>query len=228
MHPELTMSTGFSDIKSEDLFKKAGGPQLSLQETEINKKNRYEVRAEFMERLGKVQAYFNLDRSEAARRIYIDQFILEALERSESQSLIITPEENIAADRARVGHGPLDYLASAIDSETENPIYWPSVVIEAKRGHQKLNHAFWQMLAQIFTLHQVTEKNELFRGVASDGRYWTFAELHILVDRHDNTDKEYTVFHSPRLDSANEESVMDIISLLIRFFMYYNYRDGIL
>ena len=91
--------------------------------------------------LTSVQDLWNLDRSETARRVYIDAWITQAIAAARNGTCIITPEETIAANCGRAWRAP----RPRGDSTTSFARWWrglclgavvpeyaPSVIIEAK------------------------------------------------------------------------------------------------
>ncbi|TPK93180.1 MULTISPECIES: hypothetical protein [unclassified Mesorhizobium] len=186
----------------------------------------------FRAQLDNVRSRFNLDQSEAARRIFIDLFIAEALIGA-SRNAIVTTEYNISADPARLGHGRLDYLISSIDSAKKVPIYFPSIVIEAKKDLLKPDNATrengqWQLLSELLTLVQLSGKKKPFlppflRGIFTDGRYWNFIE----VSLNDPKGNPY-VMRSGRIDIVNANNQISDKATVVQNILQYwlaNYSE---
>jgi hypothetical protein len=171
---------------------------------------------DFTTRLTNIKDWWNLDRSEAARRSYIDPFVYEAMDKSESESLIVTAEEHIASNLTQFGHGYLDYLVSAIDAHTTTPIYNPSIIIEAKlsiAGDPPNGQN--QLLAEMVTLWQIKQTQQGYtRGVLTNGRFWKFYEMHMSAG---------LILMSPVYDSLGDISqTRGVVSFLAKFFAMYD------
>ena len=137
--------------------------------------------------LTSVQDLWNLDRSEAARRVYINAWITQAMAAARNGTCIVTPEETIAATLggpgALPGHGRIDYLicemvAGPIGAVV--PEYAPSVIIEAKLDLSVAAFSgVGQLVAELETLRvkKANYGDDPLRGVVTDGRRWRFVEL---------------------------------------------------
>ena len=137
--------------------------------------------------LTSVQDLWNLDRSEAARRVYINAWITQSMAAARNGTCVITPEETIAATLggpgALPGHGRIDYLICEMVAGpmlgAVVPEYAPSVIIEAKLD---LSIAAFsgvgQLVAELETLRvKANYGTDPLRGVITDGRHWRFVEL---------------------------------------------------
>jgi hypothetical protein len=191
-----------------------GGGQVTFHDNLRPAFSRVQLSDEFAARLANTRNWWNLDRSEASRRTYIDNFIYYAIGLSRSNTLIVTPEENIAPNTARLGSGRIDYLLSAINAQTAVPIYNPSVVIEAKAflGGAALGEN--QLLAELMTLWQITPSQQGFtHGVLTDGRFWKFYEWNMASG---------DIFGSVIYDSQDEQGLIATMSILTKFFRNYD------
>lgn len=168
---------------------------------------------DFDERLRNIKNWWNLDRSEAARRTYIDAFVYEAMAKSKSPSLIVTAEEYVANNAAWLGYGYFDYLLSAIDRDSGRPIYTPSIVIEAK-AYIPGNPLYGQnqLLAEMVTLWQI-KGTDITRGVLTDGRFWKFYELNMTTGF-----LPASIFYDTE---TGEEHLTAVVGLLNKFFNMY-------
>jgi hypothetical protein len=122
-----------------------------------------------------IKSRWNLDRSEAARRVYVDAFLQEALQDATIQS-IITVEENIVDNGQVLGAGYLDYIVAAIAGGKVQ--YEPSVIIEAKKGMTTTvirEQYQWQLLAEMSSaINSPKVKRDYCYGILTDGRFWSF------------------------------------------------------
>jgi hypothetical protein len=170
---------------------------------------------DIVNRLKNIQNWWNLDRSEAARRAYIDAFVYEAMVKSKAPSLIVTAEEFISPDRTRAGHGYLDYLVSPIDADTGRPFYTPSVIIEAKAFIPgNLVNGQNQLLAEMLTVWQIKQTSQGFtHGVLTDGRFWKFYEMHMISSY---------LFASPFYDAAEIAQLTNVVGMIAKFFAMYD------
>lgn len=170
---------------------------------------------DFLQRLQNIRNWWNLDRSEAARRTYIDAFIYLAMDYAQSTSLIVTPEEYIAPNLLRLGAGYLDYLLAAINRQTTAPIYNPSVIIEAKASLAGATpDGQNQLLVEMVTLWQIEQTQQgLTHGVLTDGRFWKYYEMHMSAG---------TILATPLYDSNDLQQMPAVLGLLAKFFKLYN------
>jgi hypothetical protein len=217
------MSRAFSDYNSLSFQNMLAAISQALNKTISFQDNSAPVIAnpvqlspDFTIRRTNIKDWWNLDRSEAARRSYIDPFVYEAMDKSESESLIVTAEEYIASNSTQVGNGYLDYLVSAIDEHTTIPIYNPSIIIEAKvsiAGDPPNGQN--QLLAEMVTLWQIKETQQGYtRGVLTDGRFWKFYEMHMSPG---------LILMSPVYDSEGDISqIIGVVSFLAKFFAMYD------
>lgn len=177
---------------------------------------------DFDARLKNIKNWWNLDRSEAARRSYIDAFVYEAMNASKARRLIVTAEETVPENNTRLGHGSIDYLVADIDRDTSAPIHNPSVIIEAKKATTFLPNSppngENQLLAEMATLWQIKQTQQGFiHGVLSDGRFWKFYEINassglfLLTNVYDT-----------------EADVTAPIALLSKFFELYDANTSLL
>lgn len=159
-----------------------------------------------------VQSRFNLDASEAARRILLDQFLLCALKRSSNQHAIVTAEHSIGNDQRRLGCGRLDYLISSIEKNGP-PIVMPNLIVEAKKDDRTYDDGLWQLLAEMVTAAQLafTRLDDyplLLRGVLTNGQSWTFVELYTrTVHTADHQAKGYRLVTTPDTSIGNEQAL---------------------
>ncbi|MDX8504727.1 hypothetical protein [Mesorhizobium captivum] len=190
----------------------------------------------FRARLDNVRSRFNLDQSEAARRIFIDLFIAEALVGA-SHNAIVTTEYNISADKTRpgrLGHGRLDYFISSVDAKKVAPIYFPSIVIEAKKDLLTPDNATrengqWQLLSELITLVQLSGMKPPFlppflRGIFTDGRYWNFIEVSLGVPKGNNP----YVMRSGKIDIVDgRNQISDKATVVQNILQYWlaNYSE---
>ncbi|MEX0955626.1 MAG: hypothetical protein WDZ83_10480 [Rhizobiaceae bacterium] len=121
----------------------------------------------------------NSDSSEAARRIAIDLFVVEAL--TDSRHGILTAERSFPIDATKIANGSLDYLISSIEYEGDI-ILFPSIVIEAKKKNGQMARALWQLLAELARMYQdygtaYQSMPQFLRGIVTDGRFWQFIEV---------------------------------------------------
>ncbi|HEX8175065.1 MAG TPA: hypothetical protein VF543_08100 [Pyrinomonadaceae bacterium] len=191
-----------------------GGGTVTFTDDLVPAFSRIQLTDDFVTRLTNTRNWWNLDRSEASRRTYIDNFIYYAMALSRSQSLIVTPEESIAPNMARIGSGRIDYLLSAINENTAVPIYNPSVIIEAKAFLGDAPVGENQLLAEMMTLWQITASQQgLAHGILTDGRYWKFYEIAMASGY---------IFASRIYDSRNDQGLITIMSVLTKFFRLYD------
>jgi hypothetical protein len=136
--------------------------------------------------LANVQDLWNLDRSEAARRVYIDAWLTSAMVAARNGTSVITPEENIAINNPiNAGHGRIDYLICEMvpglgPAAPGNvvPEYAPSVIVESKRDLSVAQFdGIGQLVAEIDTLRRLKVYNNPLRGIVTDGRHWRFIEM---------------------------------------------------
>lgn len=218
------MSRAFSEYNSLSFpqnmltaISQALNKTISFQDNSVpNIVNPVQLPPDFTTRLTNIKNWWNLDRSEAARRSYIDPFVYEAMGQSKSPSLIVTAEEYIASNSTQLGHGYLDYLVSAINKDTTTPIYSPSIIIEAKvsivgdppNGQN-------QLLAEMVTLWQMKQTQQGYtHGVLTDGRFWKFYEMHMSAG---------LILMSPVYDSEGDISqTIVVVSFLQKFFAMYD------
>jgi len=183
----------------------------------------------FSVQLTNIKSRFNLDRSESARRVYIDVFLHEALP-SAAREAIITIEEAISA--AAIGQGTVDYIVAAVLAGSETVQYQPSIIIEAKKGMSTvaLRDGYqWQLLAEMAAAKECYDatpgaiKNRgHYYGVLSDGRYWTFYSVSTIVDRTNHL----TAYRSDLLDSETASDCKLIIGSLRYWMAQYTNASG--
>jgi hypothetical protein len=209
----------FNNLNSQNMLtaiSQALNKNITIQDNSgPNNVNPVQLPTDFTTRLAKIKEWWNLDRSEAARRSYIDPFVYEAMKASKSGSLIVTPEEGIPANLTQFGHGYLDYLVSAIDAETATPINSPSIIIEAKRSIAGIPpDGQNQLLAEMVTLWQIKQTKQGYtRGVLTDGRSWKFYEMYMSTG---------LILMSPVYDSEDLPQAVTVASFLAKFFAMYN------
>jgi len=162
--------------------------------------------------LDNIESRWNLDRSEAARRTYIDLFLHEAINSTHAnRRAIITVEENIPYSSNIVGHGRLDYIISAIDASTKTPIYVPSIVIEAKKSVS--NNDIWQLLGAMVTVKQLaanSSQGSCPPGILTDGRYWIFCALSPVLTKAGKLD----IYLSDALDTKIQNQLFNVVGIL--------------
>ena len=195
-------------------------------------------RANFITRLGNVQEWWHCNRSEMARRTYIDQFIYCGLTSLQTEAgkvkdqLIITSEESISQAEALGSHymgwGSLDYLVSCFDA-SKNVILIPSLIIEAKKEINPTksleNQGENQLISELVTTWQkggLTKQQayHFYRGILTDGRYWCFYEL------------TATAVYRTQIFDANKRLPNDdfdkIMGTLFRMLRYYDSTSALL
>lgn len=217
------MSRAFSYYNSQSfqpgmlaVISQALNQPITFQDNSVPKVNAVQLPPDFTTRLNNILKWWNLDRSEAARRTFIDAFVYEAMDKSKSPSLIVTAEEAIAPNLTRLGHGYLDYLLSAIDRSTTTPIYSPSIIIEAKASFAgEPPNGQNQLLAEMVTLWQIKQAQQGYtRGVLTDGRFWKFYEMHMSAG---------FILMSPSYDAqADISQTIGVVSFLAKFFAMYD------
>lgn len=184
----------------------------------------------FLDARKNIESRWNLDRSEAARRVYVDLYLHEAIHDGTFSS-IITVEEYLAQDNNYLGFGFLDYIVSSISNDGAVQ-YHPSIVIEAKKGMDSLpNRAKyeWQLLAEMATLKQRSNlKRNFYYGILSDGRFWSFYSVAALVERKTN---QVPVMRSPlydtRLDdSGQKDDLTLVLGALRKWMQLYGNSEG--
>jgi hypothetical protein len=168
---------------------------------------------------------WNIDRSEANRRVYVDAFlnaVVHTWNAAIPVPLMITCEETIGASGARYGHGRLDYLLSALMAMAVIPLWSPSFIIEAKldlnQGGAAADYGEPQLLAEIVTVRQLGVAagqglgNNFLRGALTDGRFWRFYEIDEILG---------TIRRSPALDTA-DGGMITVVRILRKFMINWN------
>lgn len=215
--------SSFNNLTRNDMNRRYG---LQYMKDKSLKYHVTKLSGDFVQRLFKIQQWWNLDRSEDTRRTWVDAFLYESILKTQQPTLIITAAENIPSSNNTIGHGYLDYILSLIDAQTKMPIYTPSIVIETKKSITlKTDQSYDgenQLLAEMITLHQIKKSNtDLMRGILTDGRQWIFYEMNM-------TGK--TVYRTTLYDIGddlinNDEPLRKVIGILNKFISEYNSRD---
>jgi len=141
------------------------------------------ISEDFIDRLTAIKECFNLDRSEAARRTFIDAFLIEALKQSSTRRAIVTQEHSVR-DPTKFGNGEIDYVVGHLviqpGAQDAEPHLIPSVIMEAKKGNQAMDAG--QLIATMITAVQLgvaagTALPEFIPGIMTDGRTWFFVQF---------------------------------------------------
>ena len=169
---------------------------------------------------------WNIDRSEANRRVYVDSFlnaVVHTWNGAIPVPLMITCEETIAANVALYGHGRLDYLLSALMFGVVIPLWSPSIVIEAKLNLNHLgagtDYGEHQLIGEIVTVRQLGLAagqglgNNFLRGVLTDGQFWRFYEIN---------EVNGTIQRSPALDTTVDGNSTTVVRILRKFMLNWN------
>lgn len=187
---------------------------------------------DFRLRLSTIQSRFNLDRSEASRRIFIDAFLVECLNHGAKPAAIVTAEHTIARDNNKLGHGRLDYLISSIQ-QGGLVSYLPSIVIEAKKSNIAAaaglsTNGAYQLIAEMVTLAQLQSSRlpPFLRGILTDGRHWQFIEI-------ETGGQDAVIYHTALNDIVRQldpmafnDNFLGVYSLLIRWLGNYDSRSS--
>lgn len=184
------------------------------------KRTKQHVTDEFIGYLNTIRKYFYLDRSEAARRTFIDAFIIKALQLSKASTAIVVQEHEIKQSNRTIGHGKMDYLICEV---VEEPKLAPSIVIEAKKGNTPMDAG--QLISAMISTLEVADSKRLkiptyCGGIMSSGETWFFVAL-ATVASEDSTvsiwiSKDYSV-----TDGNGEiyvEGCRRILSILAQWF----------
>lgn len=179
----------------------------------------------FVASIREVAERWNLDRSESARRVYVDMFIHEAL-RGAIKSAIVTVEDYV---NTAIGNGYIDYIVSAIDFNSQTPVYEPSIVIEAKKGMSdtgKRDAYQWQLLAEMAGVKQASNTpRHNYYGILTDGRYWCFYGVGSTTNRNN----QVSVLRSRLYDTwadDDEQSLKIVLGALRKWYEQYGNPNG--
>ena len=169
---------------------------------------------------------WNIDRSEANRRVYVDAFlnaVMHTWNGAIPVPLMITCEESIAANAVNYGHGRLDYLLSALMAGVVIPLWSPALVIEAKlnlnHGGAAADYGEPQLIGEIVTVRQLGvaagqgAANNFLRGVLTDGQFWRFYEIN---------EVNGTIQRSPALDITVDGNATTVVRILRKFMLNWN------
>jgi hypothetical protein len=171
-----------------------------------------------------VTGRWNIDRSEANRRVYVDAFLNAVFGTwAMPGPLMVTCEENIAASALRYGHGRLDYLLSALMAPAVIPLWSPALVIEAKldlnSGGAGTDYGQQQLIGEIVTVRQLGVAAgqgmglNFLRGVLTDGRFWRFYEI---------DEVNGNILRSPPHDTTAPAGITSVVRILRKFMLNWN------
>ncbi len=203
-----------------------GAPTALVADSHVGNVGLVAVPAMLTNILPTITGRWNIDRSEANRRVYVDAFVNAVADTWAAAlpfALMITCEENVAASGARYGHGRLDYLFSALMFGTTIPLWSPALVIEAKldlnHGGAAANYGEPQLLGEIVTVRQLGVAAgqggglNFLRGVLTDGRFWRFYEI-------DETNGNIQRSHA--VDTTADGGMTRVVRTLRKFMINYS------
>lgn len=228
------MSTAFSVLNGAALNHVAlgaalavagGGPTAMVPDAAIANVGAAAVPAHLVAALPTVLNRWNIDRSEANRRVYVDAYLNAVLRQWNANipfALMVTCEENIGMSAARYGHGRLDYLLSALMGVVI-PLWSPALIIEAKlnlnHGGAATNYGEHQLIGEIVTVRQLgvaagQAPGQVFlRGILTDGRFWRFYEINAVTGQ---------IQRSHALDTTNAGQRITVVRNLRKFVIGYS------
>jgi len=225
-------NVAFSTLNGAGLNHAALGPALgfggatNLAQAAVGNIGGVAVPAMLNNILPTVTGRWNIDRSEANRRVYVDAFlnaVMSTWNGAIPMPLMITCEENIAASGARYGHGRLDYLLSALMMGVVVPLWSPAIIIEAKldlnNGGAATDYGQQQLIGEIVTVRQLGVAagqgmaNNFLRGVLTDGQFWRFYEIN---------EANGNITRSPPLDTTIGGDLTTVVRILRKFMINWN------
>lgn len=178
---------------------------------------------DFKSVIGQIQSRWNLDRSESARRVYLDAFLHEAVRKATFNS-IVTVEDSVAAGAF---NGMIDYIVSAIDAQTRMPIYRPSLVFEAKKKMETtaaVDGYRWQLLAEIGALRAAKPVGggDFCCGALSDGRYWCFFSVGTVLQQGNKLLVQSSKLYDTAADGSGAGDVLCVLAYWLEHYTASN------